>query len=112
MLWKASAPDWQSMHNCGYKIGREDATMDTMVSVGVRELRDGLSKHLALVKDGETVTITEHGKTIARIVPAGPSVIDRLIAEGLVTPAALPKEPARKPVISAMVSDLISEQRR
>lgn len=86
--------------------------MSVMVNVGVRELRDGLSKHLALVKNGETITVTEHGKPIARIVPPGDSVIERLIAEGRITPAKHPKRPARPPVIEAMVSDLIDEQRR
>ena len=84
----------------------------SMVNVGVRELRDGLSKHLALIKSGETITVTEHGKPIARIVPPGPAVIERLIAEGRITPATRPKSQARPPAIDATVSDLIAEQRR
>ncbi|WP_205881113.1 type II toxin-antitoxin system Phd/YefM family antitoxin [Leucobacter insecticola] len=57
------------------------------MNVGVRELRDGLSRNLALVKQGQTVTITDHGKVIARIVPASnETILDRLIAEGKVTP--------------------------
>lgn len=79
----------------------------------IRELRDGLSKHLALVKQGETITITEHGRPIARIVPAGPSKVDELIAQGLVTPARKPKgplPPALKLANGATVSDLVAEQ--
>ncbi|HSS69007.1 MAG TPA: type II toxin-antitoxin system prevent-host-death family antitoxin [Nocardioidaceae bacterium] len=87
-----------------------------MNSVGVRELRDHLSKHLAEVQEGQTVTITDRGKPIARIVPVGPSTLDRLIAEGRVRPARRPKRPARslpKPVkAKGTVSDLVSEQRR
>ena len=37
--------------------------------VGVRELKAKLSEHLSRVKAGATVTVTEHGKPIARLVP-------------------------------------------
>jgi prevent-host-death family protein len=82
-------------------------------SVGVRELRDHLSKTLAEVQDGHTVTITDRGKPIARIVPVGPSTLDRLIAEGRVRPPERPKRPARRPIKGkGTASDLLSEQRR
>jgi prevent-host-death family protein len=32
-----------------------------MNTVGIRELRDHLSQHLAEVREGHTVTITDHG---------------------------------------------------
>ncbi len=38
-------------------------------SVGVRELRQNLSKHLERVKGGETLTVTERGREVARLVP-------------------------------------------
>jgi len=38
--------------------------------VGVRELRQNLSKYLARVKDGETLTVTERGHEVARLVPS------------------------------------------
>ncbi|TQN42044.1 prevent-host-death family protein [Blastococcus colisei] len=65
--------------------------------VGIKELRDGLSRHLAAVRAGHTVTITDHGRPVARIVPVDqPTPLERLIAEGRVQPAtqrdrALPK---------------------
>jgi|tagenome__1003787_1003787.scaffolds.fasta_scaffold19288468_2 prevent-host-death family protein len=84
-----------------------------MTSVGVRELRDHLSKHLAEVQDGHPVTITDHGKPIAKIVPIGPSTFDRLIAEGKITPPKRPKRPARRPIkANGSVSELLDEQRR
>ena len=84
-----------------------------MDSVGVRELRDHLSKHLADVRAGHSVTVTDHGKPIARIVPVGPNTMERLIAEGRVTPAKRPKRPSRRPIkTKGTVSDLVSEQRR
>lgn len=84
------------------------------MNVGVRALRDGLSKHLAQVRQGRTVTVTEHGNVIARIVPAGePTALERLIASGRVQPANTPKRPAPEPVRTrGTVSDLVDEQRR
>ena len=40
-------------------------------TVGVRELRQNLSKYLERVKDGETLTVTERGHEVARLVPSG-----------------------------------------
>ena len=62
------------------------------MEAGVRELRDHLSRYLDLVRDGQEVTVTDHGKAIARLVPLDqPRPLDRLIAEGLATPAAVPE---------------------
>ncbi|MBN9620981.1 MAG: type II toxin-antitoxin system prevent-host-death family antitoxin, partial [Actinobacteria bacterium] len=53
------------------------------MQIGVRELRDGLSKHLAEVRAGHTVTVTDHGRPIARIVPVDrPSRLEQPLAEG------------------------------
>lgn len=84
------------------------------MDVGIRELRDGLSRHLAEVRGGRTITITDHGKPIARIVPvAERTTLERLIAEGKVTPAKRRKRPAPVPIkTDGPVSDLIDEQRR
>lgn len=40
-------------------------------SVGVRELRQNLSKYLERVKDGEVLVVTERGRQVARLIPAG-----------------------------------------
>ncbi|BCK53654.1 type II toxin-antitoxin system Phd/YefM family antitoxin [Nocardia wallacei] len=82
--------------------------------VGVRDLRDALSRHLAMVRAGHTVTVTDHGTVIARIVPAGqPTALERLIEEGRVKPAARPRRHAPEPIrTEGSVSDLVSEQRR
>ena len=59
-------------------------------SVGVRELRQQASRVLDLVKKGEVIVVTEHGKPIAEIVPIKKTKLERLIEQGAVTPA---KEP-------------------
>ncbi|HYP56317.1 MAG TPA: type II toxin-antitoxin system prevent-host-death family antitoxin [Solirubrobacterales bacterium] len=54
-----------------------------MDRVGVRELRQNLSRYLAEVKEGETFVVTERGREVARLSPSGPadSPIARLVAE-------------------------------
>ncbi|WP_206447018.1 type II toxin-antitoxin system Phd/YefM family antitoxin [Agrococcus sp. KRD186] len=90
----------------------ESATIENRV--GIRALRDGLSAQLQRVKAGETIEVTEHGRVIARIVPAQQeSVIERLVAEGLIE---LPTNPSRdlpeRIAARGGVSDLIADQRR
>ena len=84
-----------------------------MSTVGVRELRDGLSRYLAEVRTGQTVTVTDHGKPIARIVPVDrPTALERLVADGVVQPPTRRKGPLPEPVqIQGTVSDLVGEQR-
>lgn len=84
------------------------------MDVGIKELRDSLSRHLADVRAGDTVTITDHGRAIARIVPVDrPSRLEQLIAEGRVTKVTHRKRPSPEPLTAAgPVSDLVAEQRR
>ena len=59
--------------------------------VGVRELRDHLSRYLDRVKAGEDLTVTEHGRPIARLVaPREYDRWDELMARGLIRPALEP----------------------
>jgi prevent-host-death family protein len=46
----------------------------TAKTVGVRELRQNLSRYLERVKDGETLTVTERGHEVARLIPSHPDV--------------------------------------
>lgn len=57
--------------------------MTHMEPVGVRELRQNLSRYLARVKEGESLVVTERGREVARLTPSGPadSPIARLVAE-------------------------------
>ena len=64
-------------------------------AVGVRELRQNLSVYLDRVKKGEALTVTEHGAAVAilRPLPAAPTVLARLVAEGR---AAAPRRSLRE----------------
>lgn len=51
--------------------------------IGIRELKNGTSAIIDRVERGEPVTVTRHGKPVARILPANlPEGIARLAAEG------------------------------
>jgi prevent-host-death family protein len=65
-----------------------ESKRDDPARVGVRELRQNLSVYLRRVKAGETLEVTEHGQTVARLTPQPPetlSPLQRLIAEGRAT---------------------------
>ncbi|MCI0828152.1 MAG: type II toxin-antitoxin system prevent-host-death family antitoxin [Chloroflexi bacterium] len=49
-------------------------------SVGIRELKNRLSKYLRAVKAGQTILITDRGKSIGRLIPAGQTVEEKLNA--------------------------------
>lgn len=57
-----------------------------METVGIRELKAHLSRHLQRVRSGTRLTVTERGRAIATLTPAEPVAdIDwahRLVAEG------------------------------
>ncbi len=43
-----------------------------MESVGIRELKNRLTHYLRAVRRGSAITVTAHGKPIARLVPISP----------------------------------------
>lgn len=70
-------------------------------------MRDGLSRHLASVREGAEITVTDHGKPVARIVPATHDAYRELVETGRLIPAerADTELPHRRDV--GTVSDLI-----
>lgn len=71
-----------------------------MREIGVRELKQSLSKTLRAVGLGEQVRVTVRGRPVADIVPAGVASGDdrlrELVARGRVVPPAL-AQPRRAP---------------
>jgi len=63
-------------------------------AVGIRQLKDSLSEQLRRVRSGETVLITDRGREIARIVPAG--VSDGLLEMARRGEVVLPSAPRRR----------------
>ena len=90
-------------------------------TAGIRELKNHLSAYLRKVKAGETITITDLGTPIGRIVPGGAD--ERTLEERLqaMQDAGLaewsgkkfsPSEPVARNEGDYTVSDLLLEDRR
>ena len=83
--------------------------------VGVRELRQNLSVHLARIARGETLEVTDRGRAVAVLAPIRPesSALERLNAAGLVIPARgnLLDLPRRAAPVTRRGSDALAEQR-
>lgn len=86
------------------------------VEVGVRDLKNNLSRYLDRVKAGEEVIVTDRGRPVARLSAVDSSMdhLSDLIAAGLVRPATRPSRrvPPRRIKPAGSVSDLVAEQRR
>ena len=63
--------------------------MKLSTKVGVRELRQNLSVHLARVIAGETLEVTDRGHSVAVLAPLvrGESTLARLTRQGRLSPA-------------------------
>lgn len=86
-----------------------------MAEVGIRELRNHLSKYLDRVRAGEELVVTDRGTAVARILPMDePRPFDRLVRDGLVEPAPsmARQRPSRRAKTKETVSDLVADQRR
>ena len=86
------------------------------VQVGVRELKNNLSRYLDRVKTGDEVIVTDRGRPVARLSAVDPSTdrLAELIAAGLVQPAVrTSRRPPRHRVRpKGSVADLVADQRR
>jgi prevent-host-death family protein len=85
-------------------------------TVGVRELKDKASSIIDRVEEGETITVTKHGRPVARIVStAAPPHLAALVADGTVRPSEgsrqLPK-PTKPKGTGKSAADYVSEGRR
>lgn len=86
----------------------------SMVTIGVRELKDNLSHVLQRVRlERETVEITHHGQTIARLVPAEPPPLTANEIDTLMTDlATLAAEIGRQWPIDVSAVEAVAEGRR
>lgn len=89
-----------------------------MPHVGVRELKNRLSRYLKRVQGGEEIVVTERGQSVARIVPVNISSLKRAL-EPMLREGALrwsggkPRGASRRPVIRGRtLADMVIEDRR
>ncbi len=84
--------------------------------VGVRDLKNNLSRYLDRVQQGEEIIVTEHGKPVARLsaVDEATDRLAALVASGAVRPPTTRQRQrsARRIKAKGSVSDLVAEQRR
>jgi prevent-host-death family protein len=87
--------------------------------VGIRELRQNLSVYVKRVREeGRAYEVTERGEPVARLTPLEDrpaSLIERMIAEGRITPptrvwGAMP-EPVRLPPGGPTLSQVLQQMR-
>jgi prevent-host-death family protein len=85
--------------------------------IGIRQLKSTLSECVREVRAGRTIVVTDHGQPVARIIPEGLSLRDRVEAlrkagavawSGRRLPAAKPAGNARG---AKTVADLVVENR-
>lgn len=85
-------------------------------TVGIRELKDKASSIIDRVEEGEAITVTKHGRPVARIVStATPPHLAALIAEGTVRPSGGPRylpKPTKLRGTGKSAADYVSEGRR
>lgn len=84
--------------------------------VGVRELRQNLSRYLERVTAGERFEVTEHNQPVAILapLPGRNSALERLIAEGRVLPARLDLTdlgPPPERSLEMSISEALADQR-
>ncbi len=100
-----------------------EATIKSMKTVGIRELKNRISDYLRAVRSGESVLVTDRGEAIAEICPLGYSPLPKdlpvglveMLREGRLTPGA-PNDPAAYPLLPPALpgldaSRLLDEER-
>ncbi|MBN1453335.1 MAG: type II toxin-antitoxin system prevent-host-death family antitoxin [Anaerolineales bacterium] len=85
--------------------------------VGIRELKENLSKYMAKVKSGQSIVITEHGKPVGRIIPEGQCLEERveaLVQAGVIAWSGKKLKRIKPPAVNRsdkLVSDIVIEMR-
>jgi prevent-host-death family protein len=90
-----------------------------MKTAGIRELKQNASAVVAEVAAGETVTITDRGRPVARLVPIGEGSLSDLVEAGRARPARRklsdlgppPRRASGAPELSRLVDELRSDER-
>ncbi len=86
-----------------------------MRTVGLKTLKNKLSEYVRLAAAGETVVVTDRGRTVAEIVPprkqGRESFVERGVREGWLTPAKRPFAPLppRKPIPGYTLEQLLAD---
>jgi len=85
--------------------------MKHMSTVGIRALKQNASEVVARAASGESITITDRGRPVARISALEATATERLIAAGLARPALNPLSELPLPVVVADVAPTLMGMR-
>ena len=103
---------FDALINCGYNETMNVATIE----VGVRDLKNNLSRYLERVKLGDLIVVTDHGRPVAHLVSVdkGDSKMSDLVADGIIqAPKSRVRElPKRRIQSKGSVSELVIAERR
>ncbi|MGH2500280.1 MAG: type II toxin-antitoxin system Phd/YefM family antitoxin [Candidatus Limnocylindria bacterium] len=92
-------------------------TQGDAASVGVRDLKASLSSYLRRVRSGAALTVTDRGRPVARIIPAGiPAGLERLVRTGQLSwsgrKPALPSRSLKLRGAGPSVAEMVGQDRR
>jgi prevent-host-death family protein len=84
-----------------------------VVTIGIRELKQNASAVVSRVAGGETLTVTDRGRPVARLVPLAGSRRAQLIREGRLTLAAksIADLPTPLPASAVPLSESLAQDR-
>ena len=88
-----------------------------MLSVGIKQLKNQLSRYVRLAAAGETVLVTDRAKVVASLNapptrsddPDVAKIVDELVLDGTVTPARDRNRPLPTPLGGAKLAELLAE---
>jgi prevent-host-death family protein len=89
-----------------------------MITAGVRELRQQLSKYLQRVAGGEQIVVTQHGEPVALIIPPGNVTREQglyaMVKEGAASWQGGKPHGADHPIVAAhgSMARMVAEDRR
>ncbi len=86
------------------------------MDVGIKELRDNLSRYVAQARDGEEIWITDRGRRVARLTGVPASNYEELVRQRIIRPPLEPKTPRTMDDLIRLpgnptLSDIVLEQR-
>lgn len=83
-----------------------------MEEIGIRELNQQTSKVLRRVRTtGEAITVTDHGRRIAKIVPIAPTRYQQLLDTGQIVEGARDLQPVRRARLDHTAQESLDEIR-